>query len=65
MLEQWDGILTRFFRESTWAVHVPRRLQEVRVDLLKAREELTSRLGCEPIQADFAERMDMDEAEVR
>ena len=34
------GEIKRFFRDTTWAVHVPRRLQELRVELAKAREEL-------------------------
>ena len=34
------GEIKRFFRDTTWAVHVPRRLQELRVDLAKAKEEL-------------------------
>ncbi|MFD7517378.1 SigB/SigF/SigG family RNA polymerase sigma factor [Streptomyces niveus] len=60
-----SGQIMRFFRDSTWAVHVPRRLQEVRVDLLKAREELTSQLAREPTRAELAARLDMDEAAVR
>ena len=31
------GEIKRFFRDTTWAVHVPRRLQELRVELAKAR----------------------------
>ncbi len=34
------GEIKRFFRDSTWAVHVPRRLQELRVTLAKTREAL-------------------------
>ena len=34
------GEIKRFFRDTTWSVHVPRRLQELRVDLARAREEL-------------------------
>ncbi|MCT9011893.1 sigma-70 family RNA polymerase sigma factor, partial [Streptomyces rhizosphaerihabitans] len=37
------GEIKRFFRDTTWAVHVPRRLQEARVALAKATEELRSR----------------------
>lgn len=42
------GEIKRFFRDTTWAVHVPRRLQELRVELAKAREELASRLDRDP-----------------
>ena len=38
------GEIKRFFRDTTWAVHVPRRLQEARVQLARATEELRSRL---------------------
>ncbi|MFH9725501.1 sigma-70 family RNA polymerase sigma factor, partial [Streptomyces sp. NPDC017254] len=42
------GEIKRFFRDTSWAVHVPRRLQEARVELAKASEELSSRLGRAP-----------------
>ncbi|CAM5459868.1 RNA polymerase sigma factor FliA [Streptomyces hirsutus] len=42
------GEIKRFFRDTTWAVHVPRRLQEARVQLARATEELRSRLGRTP-----------------
>ena len=38
------GEIKRFFRDTTWAVHVPRRLQELRVDLAKAKEHLAAEL---------------------
>lgn len=60
-----SGQIMRFFRDSTWAVHVPRRLQELRVDLVKARNELTTRLGSEPTPAQLAEQLNMDEEDVR
>lgn len=34
------GEIKRFFRDTTWAVHVPRRLQELRVSLARSREAL-------------------------
>ncbi|MFF6776642.1 SigB/SigF/SigG family RNA polymerase sigma factor [Streptomyces sp. NPDC012637] len=58
------GEIKRFFRDSTWAVHVPRRLQEARVELAKANDELSSRLGRAPRVAELAERMDLSEDEV-
>lgn len=42
------GEIKRFFRDSTWAVHVPRRLQELRVTLAKTREELSGLLIATP-----------------
>ncbi|XIE82068.1 SigB/SigF/SigG family RNA polymerase sigma factor [Streptomyces sp. SBR177] len=58
------GEIKRFFRDTTWAVHVPRRLQEARVELAKAQDELSSRLGRSPRVAELAERMDLSEDEV-
>ena len=58
------GEIKRFFRDTTWAVHVPRRLQELRVELAKAREELSSRLDREPTVAELATLMNISEREV-
>ncbi|MFE1551650.1 RNA polymerase sigma factor SigF [Streptomyces sp. NPDC058718] len=58
------GEIKRFFRDTTWAVHVPRRLQEARVELAKATDELSSRLGRAPRIAELAPVMDLSEDEV-
>ena len=58
------GEIKRFFRDTTWAVHVPRRLQELRVELAKAREELASRLDREPTVPELATLMNIPEDEV-
>ncbi|MER7736772.1 SigB/SigF/SigG family RNA polymerase sigma factor [Streptomyces sp. NPDC096538] len=58
------GEIKRFFRDTTWAVHVPRRLQELRVELAKAREELASRLDREPTVAELATLMNISEQQV-
>ncbi|MFD4277953.1 SigB/SigF/SigG family RNA polymerase sigma factor [Streptomyces cyaneofuscatus] len=58
------GEIKRFFRDSTWAVHVPRRLQELRVALAKAKESLTSVLGRDPGVAELADHLSMSEEEV-
>ncbi|MEU5538578.1 RNA polymerase sigma factor SigF [Streptomyces sp. NPDC020362] len=58
------GEIKRFFRDTTWAVHVPRRLQELRVELAKAREELSSRLDRDPTVAELATLMNIPEDEV-
>ncbi|MFF7236605.1 SigB/SigF/SigG family RNA polymerase sigma factor [Streptomyces collinus] len=58
------GEIKRFFRDTTWAVHVPRRLQELRVELAKAREELSSRLDRDPTVAELATLMNISEEEV-
>ncbi|MFD4574554.1 RNA polymerase sigma factor SigF [Streptomyces sp. NPDC058417] len=58
------GEIKRFFRDTTWAVHVPRRLQELRVELAKARDELAGRLDREPTVAELATLMNLTEREV-
>ncbi|MFK0117635.1 RNA polymerase sigma factor SigF [Streptomyces sp. NPDC090994] len=58
------GEIKRFFRDTSWAVHVPRRLQEARVELAKATDELRSRLGRTPTVKELAELMSLTEEEV-
>jgi RNA polymerase sigma-B factor len=58
------GEIKRFFRDTAWAVHVPRRLQEARVELARAGEELTTRLGRAPTVAELAALMNLSEEEV-
>jgi RNA polymerase sigma-B factor len=58
------GEIKRFFRDTTWSVHVPRRLQELRVDLARAREVLEGRGIPEPSVADFAAHLGLEEDEV-
>jgi RNA polymerase sigma-B factor len=58
------GEIKRFFRDTSWAVHVPRRLQEARVELAKATEELRSRIGRTPTVRELSELMCLSEEEV-
>jgi RNA polymerase sigma-B factor len=58
------GEIKRFFRDTSWAVHVPRRLQEARVQLAHATEELSSRLGRTPTVAELSQLMSLSEEEV-
>ncbi|MEI5097371.1 RNA polymerase sigma factor SigF [Streptomyces sp. PmtG] len=58
------GEIKRFFRDTSWAVHVPRRLQEARIELVKATEELASRLDRDPTTAELAGLMSLPEDEV-
>jgi len=58
------GEIKRFFRDTTWAVHVPRRLLEARVELAKAREELSSRLDRDPTVTELATLMNLPEKDV-
>ncbi|WP_405533168.1 SigB/SigF/SigG family RNA polymerase sigma factor [Streptomyces avidinii] len=59
------GEIKRHFRDTTWAVRVPRRLQELRLELAKATEELTAETDHAPTPAELAERLDLTEDEVR
>ncbi|MEU1535928.1 RNA polymerase sigma factor SigF [Streptomyces fagopyri] len=58
------GEIKRFFRDTSWAVHVPRRLQEARIQLAKATEELRSRLGRTPTVKELSQLMCLSEEEV-
>ncbi|MET7802628.1 SigB/SigF/SigG family RNA polymerase sigma factor [Streptomyces decoyicus] len=59
-----QGEIKRFFRDTTWSVRVPRRLQELRIDIARAREELENEGSHEPSAADLAAHLDLEEDEV-
>jgi RNA polymerase sigma-B factor len=58
------GEIKRFFRDTSWSVRVPRRLQELRLDLAKAGDELAQRLDRAPTVAELAERLGISNEEV-
>ncbi|MFJ8565551.1 SigB/SigF/SigG family RNA polymerase sigma factor [Streptomyces sp. NPDC093514] len=58
------GEIKRYFRDTTWAVHVPRRLQELRVELAKSQEALTEVLGRAPSAKEIAEHLELSEEDV-
>ncbi|MFI2780644.1 SigB/SigF/SigG family RNA polymerase sigma factor [Streptomyces sp. ALB3] len=58
------GEIKRFFRDTTWAVHVPRRLQELRVTLAKAKEHLSRTLDRDATVAELATHLEISEEEV-
>ncbi|MFD4029718.1 SigB/SigF/SigG family RNA polymerase sigma factor [Streptomyces sp. NPDC058637] len=58
------GEIKRFFRDTTWSVHVPRRLQELRVDIAKAKESLAVALDRDPTVHELAEHLGLDDKEV-
>ncbi|MFJ3634085.1 SigB/SigF/SigG family RNA polymerase sigma factor [Streptomyces sp. NPDC090112] len=58
------GEIKRYFRDSTWAVHVPRRLQELRTELAKAQEALTDVLGRAPTVKEIAQHLELTEEQV-
>ena len=58
------GELRRHFRDRTWGVHVPRRMQELSMDVGRASSDLTSELYRSPTVAEIAERLRIGEDEV-
>jgi RNA polymerase sigma-B factor len=58
------GEIKRFFRDTSWSVRVPRRLQELRLDLAKAGDELAQRLDRSPTVAELAEHLGLSKDEV-
>jgi RNA polymerase sigma-B factor len=48
------GELRRYFRDCTWMVRPPRTLQELALQVMRARNQLWSAEGCEPTVADLA-----------
>ncbi|MGW7275777.1 SigB/SigF/SigG family RNA polymerase sigma factor [Streptomyces sp. NPDC054864] len=58
------GEIKRYFRDTSWAVHVPRRLQELRLQLVKSQERLSSTLGREPTVTELASDLSVTEDQV-
>jgi RNA polymerase sigma-B factor len=55
------GELKRYFRDSGWAVHVPRGVKERAVELASTSDELSSRLGRSPSLSELALAMNASE----
>lgn len=58
------GEIKRHFRDTGWAAHVPRGMQERVMEVKRAIEDLSSTLGRSPSPAEIAERIDMDREDV-
>ncbi|WP_405861693.1 SigB/SigF/SigG family RNA polymerase sigma factor [Streptomyces sp. NBC_00090] len=58
------GEMKRFFRDTSWAVRVPRRLQELRIDLAKGADTLEQDLGRRPTRAELAALLQLTEDQV-
>jgi RNA polymerase sigma-B factor len=58
------GELKRYFRDSGWAVHVPRGMQERVMKLDQASQELHRRLGRSPSAGELAEELQLTSEEV-
>ena len=58
------GEVRRHFRDTTWDVHVPRRVQENALAVRAAERELTQELGHPPSAAEIAHRLELSADEV-
>src|SRR5581483_9484602 len=58
------GEIKRFFRDTSWSVRVPRRLQELRLALTKAGDELAQKLDRSPTVAELAASLGVSEEDV-
>ncbi|GAA2002187.1 hypothetical protein GCM10009838_80150 [Catenulispora subtropica] len=58
------GEIKRHFRDTTWDVHVPRRLQELSAALRPAEEHLNQTLGRDPTMTELAEHLEATPEEI-
>lgn len=58
------GELKRHFRDRTWAVHVPRRIQELQAQVSARADELSVELGRSPTVREVAQSLEITEDEV-
>ncbi|MCC3763779.1 SigB/SigF/SigG family RNA polymerase sigma factor [Glycomyces sp. TRM65418] len=59
------GEVRRHFRDTTWPMRVPRRLQELRLSLNQANAELSQSLGRPPTEEELAEHLGISVREVQ
>ncbi|WP_233163801.1 SigB/SigF/SigG family RNA polymerase sigma factor, partial [Glycomyces salinus] len=58
------GEVRRHFRDTSWPLRVPRRLQELRLSINQASAELSQRLGRSPTVGELSEHLGLSEAQV-
>ncbi|MDT2008486.1 RNA polymerase sigma factor SigF [Rhodococcus opacus] len=58
------GEVRRHFRDTGWAVRVPRRMKELHLALSQAVAELSQSLGHAPTVSELAEHLDLEQEEV-
>jgi len=58
------GELKRHFRDKGWDVRVPRRLQELRLEIGKVTDQLAQELGRSPTVTDLANRLEVSDEEI-
>lgn len=59
-----EGELKRFFRDRTWSIRPPRRVQELHLTLRRAQEELAQTLGRSPTVRELARFAEVSQDEV-
>src|SRR5215218_8689762 len=52
------GEIKRYFRDKTWAMRVPRGMQELQIEIAKARDKLTTQLGRSPTVQELADNVE-------
>jgi len=60
-----SGEIKRHFRDKRWQVHVKRSAQELRLELRRARVELTQRLARSPRAEELARHLGVSDADLR
>ncbi len=58
------GEIKRYFRDYTWALHMPRRLQETALAVSRASERLAQQLGRSPTVSDLATDLGLSQEQV-
>src|SRR5919205_4179979 len=58
------GEIKRHFRDRTWAMRVPRGMQELQLKIAKARDKLTTELSRSPTVQELADEVDQPFEEV-
>lgn len=59
------GEIKRHFRDNAWAVRPPRRLQELRAELVREEDHLRHLLLREPTEAELAQSLGLPSSDVR
>ena len=58
------GEIKRYFRDKSWAIRFPRRLQELYQQVVRVNEELKNQLNRQPTVAEIAERLNVSPDDV-
>ena len=58
------GEIRRYFRDKGWRIKVPRRLQELRLQVNRARVDLSQSMAGSPSLSDIARHLDVTEEDV-